>query len=281
MLLDEDHVNFLTSHGLGRLATVATGGGPQNKPVGYRYNAELGTIDIGGFAMERSAKYRNIVANPMVSFVVDDSVGQGAEAMRFVEVRGRAEQVPAGPDAGGPVIRIHPARVISWSIPGHPGLHTVGSTPTGDPATTGSATTGSATTGDPAFPGPPGDGVITKASPQTVAETVARFSGLAKAKGLRVFAVIDQAAEARQAGLALRDTVLVIFGNPAAGTPVMAAAPLSSLDLPLKFVVWDDGGVAKVSYVSPQTIAARYGLDAALAANLAAIGPLTDALVAP
>ncbi|HEX3514714.1 MAG TPA: DUF302 domain-containing protein [Trebonia sp.] len=125
-----------------------------------------------------------------------------------------------------------------------------------------------------------GDGVITKASPRTVAETVARFSGMAQAKGLRVFAVIDQAAEARRAGLALRDTVLVVFGNPAAGTPVMAAAPLSALDLPLKFVVWDDGGVAMVSYVSPETIAARYGLNAALAANLAAIGPLTDALVA-
>ena len=125
-----------------------------------------------------------------------------------------------------------------------------------------------------------GDGVITKASPRTVAETVTRFSGIAQAKGLRVFTVIDQAAEARQAGLALRDTVLVVFGNPAAGTPVMAAAPLSALDLPLRFVVWDDGGVAKVSYVSPETIAARYGLDAALAANLAAIGPLTDALVA-
>jgi uncharacterized protein (DUF302 family) len=125
-----------------------------------------------------------------------------------------------------------------------------------------------------------GDNVISKASPRTVAETVARFSGIAKAKGLRVFAVIDQAAEARQAGLALRDTVLVVFGNPAAGTPVMAAAPLSALDLPLKFVVWDDGGQTRVSYVSPDTIAARYSLDDALAANLAAIGPLTDALVA-
>jgi uncharacterized protein (DUF302 family) len=125
-----------------------------------------------------------------------------------------------------------------------------------------------------------GDGVISKPSPRTVAETAARFSGIAKAKGLRVFAVIDQAAEARQAGLALRDTVLVVFGNPAAGTPVMAAAPLSALDLPLKFVVWDDGGQTRVSYVSPETIAARYGLDSALAANLAAIGPLTDALVA-
>jgi uncharacterized protein (DUF302 family) len=127
----------------------------------------------------------------------------------------------------------------------------------------------------------PGDGVVTKASPRTVTETVARFTEIAQAKGLRVFAIIDQAAEARQVGLALRDTVLVIFGNPAAGTPVMAAAPLSALDLPLKFAVWDDGGQTKVSYVSPETIAGRYGLDPALAANLAAIGPLTDALVAP
>jgi uncharacterized protein (DUF302 family) len=126
-----------------------------------------------------------------------------------------------------------------------------------------------------------GHGVVTKVSPRTVAETVTRFTGLANSKGLRVFAVIDQAAEARQAGLQLRDTVLVVFGNPAAGTPVMAAAPLSALDLPLKFVVWDDDGQTKVSYVRPETIAARYGLDAALAANLAAIGPLTDALVAP
>jgi uncharacterized protein (DUF302 family) len=126
-----------------------------------------------------------------------------------------------------------------------------------------------------------GDGVLTKVSPRTVSETVARFIGLAKAKGLRVFTVIDQAAEARQVGLELRDTVLVVFGNPAAGTPVMAAAPLSALDLPLRFVVWDDGGQTMVSYVPPETIAARYGLDTALAANLAAIGPLTDTLVAP
>ena len=126
-----------------------------------------------------------------------------------------------------------------------------------------------------------GGGVVTKVSPRTVAETVARFTEIAQAKGVRVFAVIDQADAARQAGLALRDTVLVVFGNPAAGTPVMAAAPLSALDLPLKFAVWDDGGQTKVSYVTPEAIAARYGLDAALAANLAAIGPLTDALVAP
>ena len=125
------------------------------------------------------------------------------------------------------------------------------------------------------------DGVVTKVSPRTVAETVARFDGIAKAKGLRVFTVIDQAAEARQVGLELRDTVLVVFGNPAAGTPVMAAVPLAALDLPLKVVVWDDDGQTKVSYYSPDALAARHHLGAALAGNLAAVNVLTDALIAP
>jgi uncharacterized protein (DUF302 family) len=122
--------------------------------------------------------------------------------------------------------------------------------------------------------------IVTKLSPRPVAATVARFTELLAAKGVKVFAVIDQAAEARQAGLDLRETVLMIFGNPAAGTPVMAAAPLSALDLPLKILVWDDSGQTTVSYYAPAAIAARYQLPAGLAANLAAIGLLTDALVA-
>ena len=81
-----------------------------------------------------------------------------------------------------------------------------------------------------------------------MADTVAKFTGMISAKGLRLFAVIDQSAEARQAGLTLRETTLVIFGSPAAGTPVMAAAPLAALDLPLKVLVWADEGQTKVSY---------------------------------
>ena len=123
--------------------------------------------------------------------------------------------------------------------------------------------------------------VVTKLSPRPVAVTVTRFTDLLAGKGVKVFAIIDQAAAAREAGQDLRETVLVIFGNPAAGTPVMAAAPLSALDLPLKIVVWDDEGQTKVSYVAPAAIGARYGLPDKLAANLAAINPLTDALVAP
>jgi uncharacterized protein (DUF302 family) len=124
-------------------------------------------------------------------------------------------------------------------------------------------------------------GIVSKLSPRPVAETVERLTALLSAKGIRLFAVIDQAAEARQAGLDLRDTVLVIFGSPAAGTPVMAARPLAAIDLPLKVLVWDDDGQTTVSYYSPATLAARHQLPAELAAKLAATDPLTDALVAP
>ena len=124
-------------------------------------------------------------------------------------------------------------------------------------------------------------GVVTKLSPRSVGDTVARLTGLLAAKGVQVFATIDQRAAARAAGLDLRETVLVIFGNPAAGTPVMAAAPLAALDLPLKVLIWDDQGQAKVTYYAPAALAARHHLDADLAANLAVVDPLTDALVAP
>ncbi|MGA8454596.1 MAG: DUF302 domain-containing protein [Streptosporangiaceae bacterium] len=124
-------------------------------------------------------------------------------------------------------------------------------------------------------------GVVTKVSPRSFADTVARLKQLLAEKNVKLFSVIDQRAEARSAGLDLRDTTLVIFGNPAAGTPVMDAAPLSALDLPLKVLIWDDGGQAKVSYYAPATLAARHHLSADLAARLAAVDPITDALVAP
>jgi len=123
-------------------------------------------------------------------------------------------------------------------------------------------------------------GVVTKLSPLPVAGTVAKLTGILSAKGVKLFAVIDQSAEARQAGLSLRETTLVIFGSPAAGTPVMAASPLAALDLPLKVLVWDDDGQTSVTYYSPAAVAARHHLDADLARNLASIDALTDALVA-
>jgi len=122
--------------------------------------------------------------------------------------------------------------------------------------------------------------VVTKLSRESVAATVAELTGMITAKGMRLFAVIDQAAEVRQAGLTLRETVLVIFGSPQAGTPVMAASPLAALDLPLKVLIWADEGQTKVSYYAPAALAASHHLTADLAASLAGINALTDALVA-
>ena len=122
--------------------------------------------------------------------------------------------------------------------------------------------------------------VVTKLSRESVAATVAELTDMIAAKGMRLFAVIDQAAEARKAGLTLRETVLVIFGSPQAGTPVMAASPLAALDLPLKVLIWADEGQTKVSYYAPAALAASHHLTADLAASLAGINALTDALVA-
>lgn len=126
-----------------------------------------------------------------------------------------------------------------------------------------------------------GDGVITKSSRRSVADTVAQFTDLLGSKGVKVFAVIDQRAEARAVGLDLRETTLVIFGNPAAGTRVMDGAPLVALDLPLKVLVWADArGETQVSYTDPSVLAARYALPAEAVAPLEGIHGLTDALVA-
>jgi uncharacterized protein (DUF302 family) len=122
--------------------------------------------------------------------------------------------------------------------------------------------------------------IMTKVSPRSVADTVKLLSETVVAQGLKVFAVIDHSGEARERGLELRDTVVVIFGSPIAGTPVMASAPLSALDLPLKVLVWTDEGQTKVSYTDPAALAARYQLSDDLAARLAGIGPLTDAVTA-
>jgi uncharacterized protein (DUF302 family) len=130
----------------------------------------------------------------------------------------------------------------------------------------------------------PGDntaGLVTKTSPRSVGATVDRLTSMLSGRGIKLFAVIDHAGEAREHGLELRDTVVVIFGSPVAGTPVMVAAPLAALDLPLKILIWADGDQTKVSYTSPAELGRRYGLSDELTGRLAGIEALTDALVAP
>jgi uncharacterized protein (DUF302 family) len=122
-------------------------------------------------------------------------------------------------------------------------------------------------------------GVVTKSAPGSVEDAVTRLSEIVTAKGLKLFTAIDHSGEARAVGLELRDTKVVIFGSPQAGTPVMRAAPLAALDLPLKVLVWADGDQTKLSYLAPSELAARYRLSDGFAARFAAIDALTDAVI--
>lgn len=121
------------------------------------------------------------------------------------------------------------------------------------------------------------NGLVQVASRYSVEETVRRLETAFAEKGMRVFAVIDHSGEARAAGLELRETRVVIFGSPAAGTAVMEEVPLAALDLPLKVLVWADGDQTRVSYAPPATLAARYGLRADLAGRLAGIEVVVEA----
>lgn len=128
-------------------------------------------------------------------------------------------------------------------------------------------------------PSMPDDSIVTKLSPWSVPDTVARLLELVAEKGLQLFATIDHSGEAEAAGLQLRDTRVVIFGSPQAGTPVMDASPLAALDLPLKVLVWADGSQTKVCYATPAELARRYGLSDTLAGRLAGIDAITDAVI--
>ncbi len=113
-------LEYLASQRLGRLATAAPGGRLQNNPVGFHVNAEAGTIDIGGWNMGASQKFRNVRANGRAAFVVDDLVSEQPWVVRGLEIRGRAEALtgaePPQPFMSGEIIRIHPERVYGWGI---------------------------------------------------------------------------------------------------------------------------------------------------------------------
>ena len=105
------------------LATVQPNGTPQNSPVGFTYNADLGTIDIAGYRMSKSQKFRNIARNANVAFVVDDIASRDPWRVRCLEIRGTAEQAEIAPRSGAAgdefdaaIIRITPRRIISFGI---------------------------------------------------------------------------------------------------------------------------------------------------------------------
>jgi uncharacterized protein (DUF302 family) len=120
-------------------------------------------------------------------------------------------------------------------------------------------------------------GITHRRSTMPVSETVDRLSTLMHEAGATVFAVINQNGAAEAAGRTLRDTKLIVFGNPAAGTPVMQAVPQSAMDLPLKVLVWeDDHGRVWMTHLSAEWLAERYGLSADLARPLGAPDALTS-----
>jgi pyridoxamine 5'-phosphate oxidase family protein len=128
-MLSDAEQRFLTRQPRGHLSTIGPDGTPQVKPLGFTYNAALGTIDIAGFNMGRSAKYRNIQANPRVAFVVDEVTEASMEGAHFLEIRGTAEAVMGRGSADGhlapEIIRLHPRRVIAYNVdPDNPGLRT-------------------------------------------------------------------------------------------------------------------------------------------------------------
>src|SRR5262249_43788163 len=120
MALSEAEIAYLGTQRLGRLATARPDGTLQNNPVGFSYNADLGTIDIGGRDMAASRKYRNVRELGHVAFVVDDIASVNPWRVRCVEIRGRAEAIDDPTDSrarmSGAIIRVHPDRVISFGL---------------------------------------------------------------------------------------------------------------------------------------------------------------------
>jgi pyridoxamine 5'-phosphate oxidase family protein len=117
-------IEFMKGADLGRLATIQPDGTLQNSPVGFSYNEALGTVDIHGYRMSKSRKFRNLASNNTVALVIDDIVSCDPWRVRCLEIRGTAEPAQSGEHRTEPnndeidtaIIRITPRRIISFGI---------------------------------------------------------------------------------------------------------------------------------------------------------------------
>jgi uncharacterized protein (DUF302 family) len=117
-----------------------------------------------------------------------------------------------------------------------------------------------------------GNGIVSIPSSHSVDATVEKLRGILNSAGVKIFALIDHGGEAEKAGMQMRNTKLLVFGNPKGGTPLMLASPSAALDLPLKILVWEDvDGKVWLTYNSVEYITQRHGLTPELAANIAVI----------
>jgi uncharacterized protein (DUF302 family) len=113
-------------------------------------------------------------------------------------------------------------------------------------------------------------GLTSIASTRSVDDTVTKIESILKEKSVKIFTIIDHSGEAKQAGLEMHPTKVVIFGNPKGGTPLMLAAPTTAIDLPLKLLVWEDGeGKVWITYNTPQYLQQRHQFPNELIANIA------------
>ncbi|MDT5079102.1 MAG: pyridoxamine 5-phosphate oxidase family protein [Mycobacterium sp.] len=123
MTFKAHEIDFMRAAELGRLSTIQPNGTPQVSPVGFTFNSELGTIDVAGYHMSRSQKFRNLATNAKVAFVVDDIASRDPWRVRCLEIRGTAVQAdvepatgPAGDKLDTAIIRITPRRIIAFGI---------------------------------------------------------------------------------------------------------------------------------------------------------------------
>ena len=108
----EDERKYLSERRLGRIATVGKDGTPHVVPVGWRYNPERESIDVGGRDFDRTKKFRDARRSGRAAIVIDDLASTDPWRPRGIEVRGRAETL----DGDRTMIRIHPERIVSWGI---------------------------------------------------------------------------------------------------------------------------------------------------------------------
>jgi uncharacterized protein (DUF302 family) len=125
-----------------------------------------------------------------------------------------------------------------------------------------------------------GGNVVTKPSKYSVSETIDRIERAVTAKGMKIFARIDHGGEAKNVGLEMRPTQLLIFGNPKGGTALMVARPTAAIDLPMKALAWEDkDGKVWLTYNSPELLKDRHGVPEELTSKLDPVGKLLEQAV--
>jgi pyridoxamine 5'-phosphate oxidase family protein len=107
-----EYLGERTPERLGRIATVGKDGTPHVVPVGWRFNAELDTIDVGGMNLPRTKKFKDVRRSGRASIVIDELQSVDPWRPRGIEIRGRAEAI----EGDRPQIRIHPERIVSWGV---------------------------------------------------------------------------------------------------------------------------------------------------------------------